>query len=46
MNCVMIDVEDTNGVPCKIYAPIDDIKQVILMTGLDKPVDLTSIIMN
>ena len=34
------DVMDKNGYQ------VDDIKQVILMTGLDKPVDLTSIIMN
>ena len=46
LECVMIEVKDVHGVPCKIYAPIDDVKQVVTMTTLDEKVDLTSIIMN
>ena len=46
MDCVMIEVKDCYGVQCKIYAPIDDIKQVIVRNSLNQKVDLSSIIMN
>ena len=46
MDCVMIEVKDCYGTPCKIYAPIDDIKQVVVRNTLDQRVDLTSIIMS
>lgn len=46
MNCVMIEVKDCYGTPCKIYAPIDDIKQVVVRDTLDTKIDLSSIIMS